>query len=164
MKKESGFISLFTVLITSIILAMTIGIASITWKGLILTSLARDGATAFYAADAGVECILFNDLELAAFEFGNGIINCGDATINFSSSAFGDADIAFSFSTDDGEFIQMSSGCAQVTLTRTAGTDEFGNLLDPVNVIDSKGYSVSCEKLVSSDTSRIVQRAIRVSY
>jgi hypothetical protein len=60
---KSGFAMLFTVLVISIILAIALGIADLTYKQTILSSLARDSQLAFYQADSGVECGMYYDMK-----------------------------------------------------------------------------------------------------
>lgn len=61
-KKEGGYILLLTVLIVSIILAISFGIYSLSIKEVILASFLRDSQRAFSAADRGVECALYWDM------------------------------------------------------------------------------------------------------
>lgn len=60
-KSERGFILLLTVLITSIILAISLGIYSLTLKELVLSSFLKNSAHAFLAADRATECAIFWD-------------------------------------------------------------------------------------------------------
>lgn len=57
-KKQSGFALLFTVLVITLVLTITVGISSTTFKQGILSGLARDSQTAFYQADYLLECAL----------------------------------------------------------------------------------------------------------
>lgn len=57
-KKQSGFALLFTVLVITLVLTITVGISSTTFKQGILSGLARDSQTAFYQADFLLECAL----------------------------------------------------------------------------------------------------------
>ncbi len=57
----AGFTLFYAVLVSSLLLALGLAIFNITYKELILSSGARESATAFYAADAGLECALFWD-------------------------------------------------------------------------------------------------------
>lgn len=59
--QERGFTLFYAVLVSSLLLALGLAIFNITYKELILSSGARESATAFYAADAGLECALFWD-------------------------------------------------------------------------------------------------------
>ena len=60
--KEGGYILLLTVLIVSIILAISFGIYALSIKEVILSSFLRDSQRAFSAADRGVECALYWDV------------------------------------------------------------------------------------------------------
>ena len=58
-KTHRGFVILFTVLISAIILMIGFGIFSIATRETILSGTAREAQFSFYAADAGVECALY---------------------------------------------------------------------------------------------------------
>lgn len=60
-EKKEGFILLLTVLVTSVILAISFSIFSISLKELIMASFLKNSAQAFVSADRGVECALFWD-------------------------------------------------------------------------------------------------------
>lgn len=57
--KQQGFVILFTILISTIILMIGLGIFSIATRETVLSGTSREAQYAFYAADAGVECALF---------------------------------------------------------------------------------------------------------
>lgn len=59
--KKRGFVLAFSLLISSIVLALAFGIFNILLKQIVLTSSAKDSQIAFYAADAGAECALYWD-------------------------------------------------------------------------------------------------------
>jgi len=58
---QKGFVILFAVIITSIVLLVSIGISSVIYKETLLSSSSRDGGYAFFAADSGLECPLYWD-------------------------------------------------------------------------------------------------------
>ncbi|MAQ77090.1 hypothetical protein CL684_01020 [Candidatus Campbellbacteria bacterium] len=60
---KKGFVILFAVLISSLILLMAVGIFNVTQKSSILSSSSRESQLAFYAADATLECALYVDLK-----------------------------------------------------------------------------------------------------
>jgi len=60
-RAQKGYLILFAVVISSIVLAIGLGIMSIVNKGLILASAGRASQFAFYAADTGIECALYWD-------------------------------------------------------------------------------------------------------
>ena len=59
--KQKCYILLLSVLIASILLAISFGIYALTLKGIILASFLRDSQKAFSAADRAVECALYWD-------------------------------------------------------------------------------------------------------
>ncbi len=59
--KHKGFILLLAVLISSIVLAISLGVYSLSLKEVILASYLKDSAKAFGAADRAVECTLYWD-------------------------------------------------------------------------------------------------------
>ena len=61
MKTQNGFVLAFSLLISSIVLALALGIFNILLKQIVLTSTAAESQVAFYAADAGAECALYWD-------------------------------------------------------------------------------------------------------
>ena len=60
-KNNDGFVILFAVTISSILLAVALGVASIALKEVKFTTSAKDTNNAFLAADTGIEYALFND-------------------------------------------------------------------------------------------------------
>ncbi len=61
MPTQRGYILLMSVLVASIILAISFGIYALSIKDLILSSYLKDSAVAFGAADKGIECALYWD-------------------------------------------------------------------------------------------------------
>lgn len=59
--RKKGFVLAFSLLLSSIVLALAFGIFNILLKQIVLTSSAKDSQIAFYAADAGAECALYWD-------------------------------------------------------------------------------------------------------
>jgi hypothetical protein len=66
-KKNKGFVILFAVTISSLILAIALGIASIAQKEVKFATSGRDANEAFLAADAGNEYALYSDKPGIAF-------------------------------------------------------------------------------------------------
>lgn len=82
-KTNNGFALFYVVIMISVVMAIAFGLASITYKQKILSSLAYDSQVAFYATDAGMECALFNNQLIFN---GASSINCYDiAPANFGS-------------------------------------------------------------------------------
>ncbi len=58
---EQGYILLLSVLVSSIILAISLGVYALSIKELVLASFLKDSARAFGAADRAMECTLYWD-------------------------------------------------------------------------------------------------------
>lgn len=61
-QKKRGFTLLFAVLVSVLVLAVGASIISIALKQVILSGAGRESQYAFYAANTGIECALFWDL------------------------------------------------------------------------------------------------------
>ncbi len=59
--KDKGYTLLFSMLLTSLILAIGVSILGISRKELALSTSSRDSQTALFAADAGMDCALYLD-------------------------------------------------------------------------------------------------------
>lgn len=58
---SAGFVILFALTLSSILLAIALGIANIAFQEINFGTGAKDANNAFFAADTGAECALFND-------------------------------------------------------------------------------------------------------
>ncbi len=148
-KKNKGFVILFVVMISSIILAITISVANISFKEIKFSTSAKDTNDAFFAADTGAECALFYD-KLSENKFPTEgpaqIITCANISITptFSAGVY--------------NFIIANLGstgqsCVKVTVDKSVSP----------TVIISKGYNVGDASCNSSSSSR-VERQLELSY
>lgn len=62
-KHDRGFVLLFSVLVSAVIFFIGAGIFSISFKELLISSLAKESQKSIFAADAGVECGLQADTD-----------------------------------------------------------------------------------------------------
>ena len=143
---SKGFVILFTILVSTIILMMGFGIFSIATRETVLSGTAREAQSAFYAADAGVECALYGD------RFFDGItpysslplFACGSQTVNVSGQGTAVTPYEFYFRVS-----ANSKACGHVTIfirqdTKrvvsqgynlcTAGSDPKPNTANPLLV------------------------------
>ena len=83
--KRSGSVILLALILTAILLSVGMGISEIAMKEIRLSSIGTESGLAFYAADAGVECALFWDIQ-RPFAVGSGYnkTNGTFATSSFS--------------------------------------------------------------------------------
>jgi len=66
---KNGFALLFTIVLISIILSITIGVTNIAFRELKFATSDQDANTAFFAADTGMECAEYNDYPSASTVF-----------------------------------------------------------------------------------------------
>ncbi len=150
-KNNKGFVLLFAVTISAILLAIALGVSDIALKEIKFSTSARDTNEAFFAADTGIECALFNDKSTSnSFKAsgGSGVVQCTDLSIsiNQSSPLFWD-------------FVLVNLGntgqsCAKVTVDKTVPGE---------TVIISKGYNMGNTECMSANPDRI-ERELRITY
>ncbi|MCE9585466.1 hypothetical protein K8Q94_02495 [Candidatus Nomurabacteria bacterium] len=63
-KKNNGFVLLFAILLSSMIMAIALGVSNIALKELKFSISAKDTNDAFLSADTGIECALYLDRSL----------------------------------------------------------------------------------------------------
>lgn len=151
---QNGFAMLFTVLIVSIILSLAVGIASITFKQNLLSSIAKDSQVAFFAADSGVECALYNDLIYNSAYYPRGT----DPSLVPPNLAFPCPGMTFA--------IDLSSSANSYFVYKEIPADPkkpcrviaFDKRAVGMNKIQSRGYSV-CD-----NSPRQVERALEVQF
>ena len=61
---QKGYAILFTIVLVGIISAISIGLASVSYKELILSSVAKDSQVSFYQSDMASECGLYAENKL----------------------------------------------------------------------------------------------------
>ncbi|MFT5360206.1 MAG: hypothetical protein ACI88L_000690 [Candidatus Paceibacteria bacterium] len=153
-----GYTLLFTVLITGIILSIALGISRISYTEAVLSSAAREGAKAFFAADTGFECAILHDLDDNAFSDPSGAsFDCsGDS---FSTSQYiitpliQEADERFSFFVNT-----VDNTCAKVHVYKAWNTN--------YTRVESFGYNKTCEEVdpLLNPTANFVERALGATY
>ena len=154
-KLKSGFVILFAVTISAIILAIALGVSNIAFREIKFGTNARGSNDAFFAADTGAECALNND-KPSSNSFvqsgGSGTVQClgGNITLNgifpswnFVVSRLGNSEL----------------GCANVTVFK----DNITKAPSIITTVTSKGYNIGDSGCLPSNPNRI-EREIRVSY
>lgn len=146
LKQSRGFTLLYAVLIASLLLAIGLAIFNITLKEFLLSSAARDSQFAFYAADTGIECAVFWDIQGNAFATSTtSTIECAGQSIpNVGGAGFDNPSV---FTID----LAPQPYCATVSVTKQQSPRR--------TIIESKGYN-TCD----TSNPRRVERAIRATY
>lgn len=136
----SGFVILFAVTLSAILLAIALGVANIALKEVKFSTSAKDTNNAFFAADTGIEKALFED-KSSTSPTEEGEIHASFFVANLGSENF---------------------SCANVGITKTT-TMNADSSLSTVTTIISKGYNIGNESCTSTNPDR-VEREIKVSY
>ncbi len=140
---------LFTVLITSIILSIGLGISNLAFKQTILSSLAKDSQVAFYQADAAAECAMYYDITVNLFPRGLTLagapssIACGDKTLYLESGVSANNYFVYKESA-------ASQPCFSLVFDKVTSGSE--------NIIQARGYNLC------TTSPRQVERALQVTY
>jgi hypothetical protein len=163
---QKGFVALFAVLLATVVLSISIGIANISYKEVVLSSAAREANSAFFAADSGAECMLLHDLKLGIFT-GPGPfppISCfgQDPDSTFSPIPYDNEGSTPSYAF--GYQYDLDDSCARIELHKNV---EEGDAF--YTKIEAKGYNMSCLQMSTIQpgtaiASRLVERAVRASY
>jgi hypothetical protein len=122
----AGFVILFAVTLSAILLSIALGVSSIALKEIKFGTSAKDTDEAFFAADSGIECAVFNDKSTgnSFTSFGSGDIQCLGNTIRLAGSY-----PVWSFILSG--LGSQAQGCAQVTVDKSKA----------LVVVVSKGYN-----------------------
>ncbi len=156
-----GYTLLFAVLVSSLVLAVGISILTISKKEFLLASAARESVYAFYAADGGLECAVYNNdkgrFSTSTIDL-NSIIcmNSTPPAIFFSSDTF-------IFHIPNGN----NGSCSIVTVTQSYVDNDPGSgiSLIPQTRIQSRGYNTGwSNSLCTKQGTRIVERALDYTY
>ena len=89
-KKNKGFVLLFVIVLSSIVLAVTLGVLNISLKEINFSTGAKETNDAFFAADTGAECALLydNDTVPAKNAFtGTASMRCAGSSITITGSS-----------------------------------------------------------------------------
>lgn len=156
MKKDTkkGYAILFVMVIISIISAVTAGLANTTLKQSILSSVAKDSQSAFYASDTATECALYahyNPSIFDTFTDGQAWICGADKNENPYSLIYKNNPSGRGYTLTPPPSLKESiDPCFSIeTSTTTVGGYD-------TTTIYAKGYNF-CKK----DSSRSVERAIK---
>jgi len=157
-KNKKGFVILYTVLIASIILAIAIGVASVSYNEIVLSQEAREGNISFFAADTGAECALYWD--------GQGIVDPANSSFLCDGSSYSDQSVSQSDPSVVAYLFNLNNNtnCTAITINKNfQSTDPLSPCsTNTCTRIEAKGYNVPCGDITSS--KRVVERAIRVTY
>lgn len=131
--RKRGFVLLFAIVLSSIVLSIAIGVANIAYKEIRFGTSVKDTNDAFFAADTGVECALFYDKPAQnKFPIAGPAtsITCATVSITPTFSEIGTTgNYVFTLTGIGG----LSKSCAKVTINKTSSPS--------TTRVISKGYN-----------------------
>jgi Tfp pilus assembly protein PilX len=135
-----GFVLLFSVTVSSILLAIALGVANIALKEIKFSTSIKDSNNALFAADTAIEYTLYNDRsDFNSYPPTPGAVR----SWSFVVSGLG----------------YSGASCAKVTITK----DNTNTLILPYTTIVAKGYNIGNASCNSTSGDRI-ERELEVSY
>lgn len=166
---ERGSVLLITMVIITMILTLGAGMISIATKQTILSSIGRESQKAFYAADSGIECVLYWELQsVDSFQFATS----SDSSVNPPSGDFcGGQDMspAAGFTTWS---VSADATSATTTFLISAWSEDYSSL-DMFNpcvkvVLEKRGASTEVlstgYNTCDTTSGRRVSRAVHINY
>jgi hypothetical protein len=171
--KEKGFVVLYAVLVSSVLLYMALAISGIAYKEQLLSVNTKSSQYSFIAADTGMECALYNDIKLSIFPI-DGSLPGTDFECNGGSISAENTFTIPVYKVDVPAMVNTTviPGCAVVTINKNYDSDDDGTL--DATRIDSRGYNLSCANIVYNTTgdisflngsgSRAVERLLTAIY
>ncbi len=163
--KKMGFIILFAVTLSAILLSIALGVANIAFKETSFSTSARDSNDAFLAADTGAECALFYDRSSSnTFPVGGPgalAITCASATANNVPVTFVSSGAISSYTFSITGLGSTGNSCAKVEVKKDTTNDP-----DRAEVtIISSGYNMADSCTSSNPLSNLhrVERELVIS-
>lgn len=166
--KNKGFVLLFSIVVSAIVLAIALGVSNIALKEINFSTSGQSSGESFYAADTGIECALYYDLTLTQ-SFGGPtevfgtpvedvVTKCGGTNLDLNDGS--------GTQIDPWEFVipalgEFGNSCAVVEMYRyNVGGVEHTK-------ITSRGYNLgghTDDCTPATPTSKRVERVLEVNY
>jgi len=160
--ETGGFVLIFAILLATVILTIGIAVLDISVRQVMFTGSGRDSSLAFYAADAALECTLYQDMIGEDFKddhigtngstmqcenlaISNRVVNCSDPVQN--KTCIWSIEVNFSGST-----------CAHVLITKDF--DATGIVTS--TTVRASGYNTTCPS--SGPSAKRLERGLQASY
>lgn len=181
-----GFILLFSLLVSSVILAAGLSVTRIMIRQISLASIQKDSQMAFFAADAGVECGRYWKENIPGHpqpniscngELLKTVVPSGTVRENMSIAAISaNNGTEYSFnaggstiSDQNGTDVAVSENCVVVTICIDSSSAQAGSecadSTAPNGKIVAKGYNVECDPDTGKPMQgRVVERKLVYIY
>lgn len=173
-RRNKGFALLIAVIFMAVALSLGLSLASLAYKQEVLASAALESQSAFYAADAGLECALRADQQENAFAYGNYVPSAPDftetcggdghlvSTLCYNSAADGCSNqwvmswqVPLAFPDPVNQPEGTEKACAIVTIYKPAAGG--------TTYLFSQGYDISCANIATPGI-RFASRGLSASY
>lgn len=180
---KKGIAIYIAIVAVSAMVLMAFAISDIAFKEQVISYSGRDSRVAFYAANAGIECVLYHDFgggATGAFQFATtsgaitGDMRCADGIVQTSTDTDDQNDsnpvndvTTTSFYFNMAAIASTFDACAIVKISKTQGDPAAG--VYRVTNIESRGYNNTCEGTpdnphLSSEGKRNLERAFLMTY
>lgn len=140
---KKGITLLIATLTAGVLLSISLAIFNIAIKELVISSVGRESQVAFYAADSGIECALYQDAQGEFTPTGVARFSCGGNSIVTENTS---SVHTFTFTLPD------STACVTVSVDKS-GNNGYST------IIESRGHN-SCEQ----NNPRRTERGLRIRY
>jgi len=173
-KNKKGFTLLFAVLVSTLVLSVGASIISMALKQIILSGISRDSQFAFYAANTGIECAIYSDLNSGITFATSSSSNTSDPD---SVDCANQTDVEVNVTSDDGDsavseftlnFSDVGDNdqvdgvnleyCVTVSVTKYQQDTVGGQIRIATNIL-SRGYN-TCD----TNNPRRIERGLEMSY
>ncbi|MBP7832015.1 MAG: hypothetical protein KA028_03315 [Candidatus Pacebacteria bacterium] len=146
---QRGFVALFSVLVSSILLLMALSIAGIAYKEQLLSVNAKSSQYSFVAADTGMECALYNDVKLQWFTSTNSpaSIMCGGDSVEMLGDISGTTLFVYKLPVEANVNGNIVPGCAIFSIDKDYDYLNADGSTTNSTKIDSRGYNVLCSNI-----------------
>ena len=162
---ERGFALLVAVIFMAVLLMFGVALSSLAYKQQLISSSAVESQYAFYAADAALECALYEDQQQGLFAYGS----VGDPVPSYACDGLAPVQTpaARSFTTISGKSYQIlqayrfeldygtAKRCADLSIYKPSGVG--------ATYVFAEGYDTSCSSIGVSGT-HYVARGLDVTY
>ena len=166
-ERSEGFVLLFAVTLSAILLAIALGISNIALREIQFGTSAKDTNDAFFAADTGTECAQFYDRSYDTTGVIPNTTNIFENDVTFvgSMTCVGISPEAFTYYPPNMWSFSISGlnggqGCAIITVEKTLDV----NGKPVATTITSNGYNNGGGSSTCAPGSNAVERQIQITY
>lgn len=143
-KQNSGFVALFAVLVSSILLLMALSISGVAYKEQLLSINAKASQHSFTAADTGMECALYWDVNRQWYGASNdpSDITCAGGQQPQFLAISASSRYLYKLGVDANANGIILRGCSVFSIDKDYDDNNDG--VGESTKIDSRGYNVNC--------------------